>query len=109
MRIVFRHLGGTNKSYSDLAMSGLKAGNDAWRTEWQAQGDRKRLAELAVWYVQLCDGLGRFPEIAEFGRSKFLKFGAAFQDNTDEAWFTYCRAVQHAMRDMAAPLELLSS
>jgi hypothetical protein len=109
IRLVFRHLGGKNRSNSDLAAaSSLKEGNDAWRSEWHAQGDHKRLAELAVWYVQVCEGLGRFPEIAEFGRSKFLKFVAVFQGDTDTAWSTYSRAVQDAMRDMAAPVELLS-
>jgi hypothetical protein len=108
MRLVFRHLGGKNESYSEFAMRGLKEGNNAWRTEWQAQGDRKRLAELAVWYVQLCEAVGRFPEVAEFGGSKFMKFGAAFQGDTDKGWPKYCLAVQRAMREMAAPLELLS-
>jgi hypothetical protein len=86
MRNALRHLERKDPSYSELASAGLKSGSDQWRGDWQAHGERKRLAELSSWYVQLCEALGRPLELAEFGRSKLAKLSVALQLEPDEVW-----------------------
>jgi hypothetical protein len=97
MRDVFRHLGGEVTSYSELATPGLKSGSDQWRTDWQVHTERKRLAELSPWYVQLYEALERPPELVEFGRSRLVKLGTALQLEPDEVWLSYSEAVRVAL------------
>lgn len=94
MRDVLRRLGGKDTSYSELATDGLKSGSNGWRADWQAHHDRKRLAELSPWYVQLYEALERPPELAEFGRAKLKKLSATLHLEIDEVWSSYSQAVQ---------------
>lgn len=102
MRSVFRRLGGKDTSYSELATTGLKSDSDRWRADWQANGERKRLAELSPWYVQLCEALGRPPELAEFGRPKVAKLSTALQVDPDEVWCSYSQAIQVTLQESKA-------
>lgn len=58
------------------------------------RGNRKRLAELSVWYVQLREALGAVPTLKEFGASKFGQLSAVLADEPEKAWALYSQAIE---------------
>jgi hypothetical protein len=58
------------------------------------------LASESLAWVEAAEGLGRPPELKEFGQRKFEYHAAAISEDIDEAWREYSAAIQ---RSLAAP------
>lgn len=56
--------------------------------------NRRKLAELSIWYVQVWEALGRPPSLKEFGTGKFTDPGSILDSDIDRAWERYGSAVQ---------------
>ena len=94
---VFQLLGGKRTNWSDLARTIVGDDRAKQDAEWRAHGDRKKLAELSVWYVQVREALGRQPSLREFGSSKFRPLATPLGGDVDEAWQAYCAAIESAL------------
>lgn len=91
---VFTVLGGKPTRWEDLAATIKGRDREQQDAAWRNHGNRQKLAELAVWYVQLWEALGRPPELKEFGTGKFAYPGATLDSDTEKAWQIYGSAVQ---------------
>jgi hypothetical protein len=56
--------------------------------------------------VQLEEGLGRVPELKEFGPSKFAEMSTVLNEIVDKAWRIYSYAVEAAKHAPLPSLEL---
>lgn len=94
---VFQLLGGKRTNWSDLAKTIV--GNDRAKqdAEWHAHGDRKRLAELSVRYVQIREAIGGPPGLRDIGTSKFKPIATPLGDEVEEAWRAYSAAIEAAL------------
>src|SRR5581483_8074513 len=56
----------------------------------------KRLAEEALWYVQLEEALGRPPSLTEFGPSRFERPGRILSEDGEKGWPLYTETIAKA-------------
>ena len=98
MSRVFEALGGKRTNWSDLSETIVGEDRGRQDAERRSDGDRKRLAELGVWYVQVREAVGRPPTLKEFGLSKFKPFASAIGEDAEQAWAVYSgRLVEGAL------------
>ncbi|HVB20554.1 MAG TPA: hypothetical protein VNG51_01230 [Ktedonobacteraceae bacterium] len=68
----------------------------ARKQEWDQYIKLNKLAELSFWYVQLEEGLGHLPSLKEFGPGKFAQPASVINENVDEAWQIFTKAIETA-------------
>jgi hypothetical protein len=95
---VFAAVGGKPTRWEDLAAT-IK-GDDRTQQDaaWRDHGNRQKLAELSIWYVQLWEALGRPPSLKEFGTGKFTYLAATLDPDLERAWNQYASAIQACFR-----------
>jgi hypothetical protein len=91
---VFKALGGLPFHRKTVVADRDEAHGQA--DEQQRNHDLKRLAEEALWYVQLEEALGREPTLAEFGVSRFERTGQILSEDTEKRWPLYTKAIATA-------------
>ncbi len=91
---IFKALGG--EAFQQMSMSTPQQDFEARKQEWDRYLKLKELAERSVWYVQLEEGLGRLPELKEFGLKQFAQLSTVVIDDIDKAWRIYSEAIQAA-------------
>jgi hypothetical protein len=91
---VFAAVGGKPTRWEDLAAT-IK-GDDRTQQDaaWRDHGNRQKLAELSISYVQLWEALGRPPSLKEFGTGKFNYLAATLDPDLERAWNQYASAIQ---------------
>jgi hypothetical protein len=99
---VFQTLGG-NLSFRQEHTYKPQQGYQLWRQEWDRNAQLSELAGLCFWYIQLEEGLGRSPDIKEFGKSKFTQLSSVVSDNVEEAWSVYTDAIEAAKQRVFLP------
>lgn len=94
---VFATIGGKPTRWEDLAAT-IK-GNDRTQQDaaWRDHGNRQKLAELSIWYVQLWEALSRPPSLKEFGMGKFSYPSATLDPDIERAWVRYGSAIQSCL------------
>lgn len=80
----------------------------AWRQESDRQAQLSELAGLSFWYVQLEEGLGRAPDLKEFGRSKFTQLSTLMSDDVDQAWRIYTEAIVAAKQSAVSTIQVFN-
>lgn len=95
---VFAAIGGKPTSWEELAAT--TKGDDRTQQDaaWRDHGNRQKLAELAVGYVQLWEALSRPPTLKEFGAGKFAYASALLDRDPDRAWSQYQSAIRVCMK-----------
>lgn len=92
---VFLNLGGTPVKHERFAIS------EEQGREHQEEHRRNSvfagLADESLEWVELAEGLGRPPELTEFGARNFEHYTELIGADTDTAWRTYANAVQLAL------------
>jgi hypothetical protein len=56
-----------------------------------------RLAGQSLDWVQVSEALTRQPELSEFGQRRFEGYGSYLADDVNEAWRSYCSAIERAL------------
>jgi hypothetical protein len=104
---VFQALGGNPSFRQERA---YRPGQDyqAWRQEWDRQAQLSELAGLSFWYVQIEEGLGRAPDLKEFGRSKFTQLSTLMSDDVDQAWRIYTEAIAAAKQSGVSTIQVFN-
>ena len=104
---VFEALGGNPSFRQERA---YRPGQDyqAWRQESDRQAQLSELAGLSFWYVQLEEGLGRAPDLTEFGRSKFTQLFPLVSDDLDKAWWVYTEVIESAKQSALFSVQALN-
>ena len=57
----------------------------------------RALGELAVWYVQVREAVGRPPTLGEVGTLRFKRVGTGLGPNLEQAWERYGRIVERLL------------
>jgi hypothetical protein len=91
---IFRALGG--EAFKQMSMSTPQQDFQARKQEWDRYEKLNELAKSSLWYVQLEEGLGRLPELKEFGLKQFAQLSTVVSDDVDKAWRIYSEAIQAA-------------
>jgi hypothetical protein len=94
---VFTTLGGKPTRWEDLAATIEGDDREKQDAAWLEHGNRRKLAELSTWYVQLWEALGRPPSLKEFGTGKFTDPGSVLDSDIGRAWERYGSAVQASL------------
>jgi hypothetical protein len=94
---VFEALGGRRTSWHALATTIVGSDREKQDAEWREHGNRKRLAELSIWYVQLREALDNPPSLKDFGVSTFEQVALLLAEDIAQAWALYSRVVDEAL------------
>jgi len=91
---IFKALGGG--TFQQMSMSPPQQDFEARQYELDRYLKLNELAERSLWYVQLEEGLGRVPELKEFGLKQFAQLSSVLSEGAEKAWRIYSEAIQAA-------------
>lgn len=97
---VYSALGGSPIEASKESLTGSNIATSNQNAAMWEETSRKRLAELGVWYVHLCEALGGSPTLKEFGRSRFENLALPIMSDVDEGWSLYSSAIDKVLESM---------
>lgn len=94
---LFVNLGGNAVKHERFAMS-REEGRDH-QEENQRNNGLATLADESLEWIELVEGLGRPPELSDFGVRKFTYHAELIETDVDTAWPNYTNAIERALAD----------
>lgn len=94
---IFTNLGGKPTRWEDLAATIRGRDRSAQDAAWRDHGNRVKLAELSVSYVQIREALGRPPSLKEFGIGRFKAVSSSLDKDIERAWAIYVSAIERSI------------